>query len=226
MTARTGLTNLIGRLRGLAQVGTADYTVGDGSGTAVTYWSDDQLQTVLSLHMTDYFDVMLTPRPEMGAGGTVHYYFYDIPAQDLEEASSGTVYWYVRDSTGATVGTADYAADYAAGQLRFNADRGGTAYYLRCIAYHLNASAAQLWREKAGQAAKYIQFATDGQTFNKQQFFDHCLQMATYYDKQSGWHVSKRVRTDLVTPFGPGLLLDPETGLRHGPVRWPDQDEL
>lgn len=220
MTARTGLTNLIGRLRGLAQVGTADYTVGNGSGTAVTYWSDDQLQTVLSQHMTDYYDLMLNAVGELTAGGTVQYVTYTAPFGNFEEADSGTAYWYVRDSTGATVGTANYAVDYVAGQLRFTADQGGSVYYLRARSYRLNAAAAQLWREKAGQASQYIQFSTDNQSFSKQQFFEHCLSMAAYYDKQSGWKVSKRVRTDLVQ--APGLSYH----RRHGPVGWPDGDDL
>ena len=42
MALRTGMTNLVARVRALTGAGTAEYTAG-----SVTYWTDDHLQTIL-----------------------------------------------------------------------------------------------------------------------------------------------------------------------------------
>ena len=54
MSARTGMANLIIRLRGMVQSGTADYTV---AGSA--YWTDDQLQDGLDKYRRDIVNVAI-----------------------------------------------------------------------------------------------------------------------------------------------------------------------
>jgi hypothetical protein len=203
MSVRTGLTNLVRRLRGMTQAGTADWSIIQGDGSTVFWWSDDQLYEVMDLHATDYFMANLRGQFEQDSGGTVRTFTYYAPAGNLEEATSGTVYWSVRDTTGSVVGTASYSVEYSGGIVHFNADTKGTVYQLRARSYNLNRAAADLWREKSANAAKYFDFKSDNQSFSKSQFMDHCLKMATYYDNQAGLTVSRMVRTDLL-PRGGG----------------------
>lgn len=198
MTIRDGLSNLVRRLRGMTQVGTADYSLIIGDGSTVFWWSNDHLYEKLDLYACDYYFASMQARQETSPGGTARYYDYSLPAGNVEEATSGTVYWRVADSTGSVVGTAEYATDYVAGIVRFNADRGGTAYYWRGRSYNLNRAAADIWRDKAANAAKYFNFTSDNQRFEKSQFYEHCVKMATYYDKEAGVIVGRFQRTDLL----------------------------
>jgi hypothetical protein len=51
--------------------------------------------------------------------------------------------------------------------------------------YDLNAAAAVGWRWKAGLVAHKYAFGTDGQTFTRNQWFAHCMQMAEVYGKRA-----------------------------------------
>lgn len=189
--ARTGMANLITRLRGMAQAGTADYTV-----ASATWWSDEQLQTVLDTNSLHLNRVQLAPDVEY-LGGTALYHDYWSPRGDLEEANSGTIFWSVEDGGGDEAGTANYGVDYVAGKVRFSADQGGTAYFLRARSYNLNATAAQVWREMAGWRAQYVTFEADDQSMNQSDWFDHCMTMADYYDRAGGGKVVQLRRSDM-----------------------------
>jgi len=191
MSVRAGMNNLIARLRALAAVGTSDYSIGN-----VSYWSSRQLQDRLDGARTDMPRVPLTAEPEY-SGGSVLYHDYCAPLGDLEEASSGSVYWSVQDSNGNEADTDDYTVDYIAGRIRFASDQGGTAYYLRARSYHLKRAAAGIWREKAGQAAAYYSFSADGQSFSRSDWFDHCMKMANEMDGSAGMQFSRISRVDL-----------------------------
>lgn len=191
MTARTGQANLITRLRGMTQAGTAEYTIG-----ATTWWTDDQLADVLALYATHYNRASLIPQPEY-AGGTARYHDYYAPRGELEEAASGTIYWSVEDSNGDEAGTANYSVDYVAGLVRFSADQGGTAYYLRGRAYNLSAAAAHIWREKAGWRAQYVTFDADDQRLNQSDWFKHCMRMVDYYTSAISLAEHRLRRSDL-----------------------------
>lgn len=193
MPVRAGASNLIRRLRGLCQIGTADYTV-----NGVAWWSDDAVQEILDANVMDYHQGYLRPQIETDTGGTARYFNYYAPQGNLEEAVSGTVYWRVFDSIGSVVGTANYTVNYVQGYIRFNADTGGTAYYLRARGYDLNSAAAQIWREKAGSSAAFFSFSSDNQSFSRGQWFDHCESMAEKYEAQTGGVFSKFQRDDLM----------------------------
>ena len=47
--------------------------------------------------------------------------------------------------------------------------------------YDLNAAAAAIWEEKAGQLAPDYDFAADGATLNRSQGFKHAMGQAGYY---------------------------------------------
>lgn len=204
MTYRTGQANLIRRLRGMAQVGTADYSIVLGDGSTAVWWSDNYLADVLDAYRRDYQGVTLSPAPEY-TGGTTRYFNYYAPDHNWEEANSGSVYWLVTDSLGADPGTANYTVDYIKGEIRFSADRGGTAYMLTGRTYNLNAAAAQLWREKAGNTAAFYSFQTDNQSFTRSDWHKHCLEMAKYYDAEAGFR-STRLKRDDLYPAGAGTV--------------------
>ncbi len=178
--ARTGQHELIARLRGMTQAGTADYTV-----AGVTYWNDDQLAVQLDAYAVDLRLRPMLPLTEY-EGGTARYFEYRIGYGDLEGPESGSVYFAVRDDYGSAIGTADYTVDTVRGVVRFVADQGGSARYFTGRAYNLNASAAGVWREKAASVAQAYSFSADNHRFSRSDMFKHYMEMARYYGSFSG----------------------------------------
>lgn len=207
--ARSGMANLIGRLRGLTNTAPADYTV-----AGVSYWSDEQLQTALDRHHVDLNYAPLRSEFEYGSAGSVTYKNYYASYGNLEESTSGTAYWQVYDASGSAVGTASYTADYATGWLRWGADTAGSAYYLTARSYRLERAAADIWRQKAAQAASSFDFQTDDQHFSKSQLIKHYLDMAAQYDRMGGVQAVRLVRTDL-NPGGHDLPYKDRAGKVH-----------
>lgn len=191
MTARDGMANLILRLRSMTDTSTSDYTV-----NSVAYWTDDHLEDALDSYCFELNGSYLEPIPEVVAGDTVHKNYY-IGKGDLEEASSGTAYWRVETSQGDVAGTADYSVDYIGGKITFNSDQSGTAWYLRARAYNLNRAAADVWRRKAAHYAVDFDFRADDQQFNRSQKRIGALEMAKYYEKESGGRSVRMKRGDL-----------------------------
>jgi hypothetical protein len=187
------MTNLIRRLRGMTAAGTADYSV-DGE----TWWADDHLQEVLDAYRIDLNRVPLFAQPEHD-GGTPLYHDYYAPLGQLEEAASGSAAFAVEDGDGDNVGTASYTPDYVRGLIRFSADQGGTAYYLRARAYNLAAAAAQVWREKMASTAAYYAASVDGQRLDREQWFDHCERMVRRYESEAGVQTVAVSRTDIAS---------------------------
>ncbi len=184
MAARAGMLTLITRLRGMTNAGTAD-------------WSDEALQDVLDARRVDLNRAPLTPDPEYVSGTTLWHDYY-APLGNFEEASSGAQYWRVENTSGEAVGTADYTVDYAAGHIRFAADQGGTAYYLRARSYQMNLAAADVWRRKAAIYAERYDVQTDNHRLSRSQVIAHCLKMAAEYEAKAGIQSVQVVRGDLV----------------------------
>jgi len=180
MAARTGMADLINRLRGLAQVSTNDYTI-----SSITWWSDNQLQDIADIHRQDVYRVPLTPVQIYNAG-TVEYHDYFSPYANLEQTTGGTAIFYVEDAAGSAVGTALYTPDYNRGAVTFGADTGGSTYYIYGRSYDLNAAAADVWRHKAGQYAVAVNFSTDNHRIDRGEIIKNCLAMASFYGGQTG----------------------------------------
>ena len=182
MTARTGLTNLISELRGMAEAGEAEYRVG-----AYGYWDDDQVQNILDNHRTDVVYEQLQMYPVRIAGGSSSYQDYRSSFGFYEATTGGTAVFYLQDGTGTTVGTANYTPDYRRGQVQFSADQAGTVYYLTGRSYDLYSAAAELWRRKAAHyAPTSFDFSTDNHSVHRSQVYEHCLEMAEYFEGKSG----------------------------------------
>jgi hypothetical protein len=179
MTARSGMTDLIYRLRSLTNAGTAEAVIG----TAV-YWSDDQLQAQLDRARVEYSQYPLTSIPDY-SGGTAYYYRFALPAANVERAESGTAAWRVTDSLGNVQGTALYSVDYDGQVMTFAANQGGTALYLNFREYNINRAAADIWRQKAGHVAAGYDIETDNHNMKRSQRHAMYLAMAKQYDTQA-----------------------------------------
>lgn len=183
--ARTGLANLITELRGLAEAGTAEYTIAGSGGTA-TYWDDNQLQDILDTHRKDIIFEPLQMYPYQIAGGSLSWTDYRSGYGYYEATTGGTAIFYLQDSTGATAGTSLYTPDYRRGQITFGANQAGTVYYLTGRSYDLEAAAADIWRRKASHyAPSSFDFSTDNHSVSRSQVYKHCLEMAAYYESKS-----------------------------------------
>lgn len=192
--ARTGMSALLTEFRGLAEAGSAEYSV---AGTS--YWSDDQLQDVLDIHRRDVIFEPLQMYPVQIAGGSVGYYDYRSSYGYYEATTGGTAILYLQDSTGETIGSSNYTTDARRGQFQFSANQIGTVYYLTGRSYDLNAAAADIWRRKAAHyAPTSFDFSTDNHSIHRSQIYQHCKEMADYFDGNSASAVSsvQMIRSD------------------------------
>lgn len=205
MAIRSGMTNLVDRLRALSNAGTAQYTAG-----TVTYWTDDHLQDTLSRHETWVVEDMLTWVTQ-NIGGTAQYLTALGRYKDLEEAESGTTRWQVRSSVGVSEGTANYTADYVTGRVTWSTDQGGTAYMLAtAYSYDLYGAAVDVLEHKLAFVDLWYDFEADNQTFNRSQIKDSINDLIANYRRHIGDNlpgksgdvfVSQLVRTDINTSW-------------------------
>ena len=173
MTIRTGMANLIERLRVMTSAGTADFSL-----AGVTYWDDDQLQDVLDGNATLLENYPLEWLPDTIGGGSIEWHRAKAGNyRDFEETTSGTTQWAIRDATGALQGTANYTPNYINGLIHFATDQGGTIYYLTARSYDLYAAAADVWLKRQAYYADWVHIASDGQEFDWQQAFEHAVTM-------------------------------------------------
>ena len=192
MTARTGMATLIGTVRGLANAGTAEWTVA-GTSSTISYWDDDEIQRVLDRHKVEYIHADLEP-VQSYSGGTVIYLQYRANVTDIE---SGAGVFKVEDVDGTVTPS---SVDYSRGIVSFATDQAGTSYWWSGYAYDLNASAADIWRMKASHVAEMVDWSTDGHNVKRSQQVSACLNMASYYQSRSsseGVSTAKVTRDDL-----------------------------
>lgn len=193
--ARTGMTAIIEELRSLTEAGTSEYSLG-----TTTYWSNDALQDILDINRKDLRFSALRSYPDTVSGGTLQYYEYRSDYGYYEATTGGTSILYLQDSTGATLGTALWNADYRRGVFTFVSDAKGTAVYLTGRSYDLNASAADVWRRKAAHyAPTSFDFSTDNHSISRAQVYDHALDMVAFFEGISGdsIQVVDRNRSDM-----------------------------
>jgi hypothetical protein len=193
--ARTTLSGLIEELRGLTEAGTAEYTLG-----TTVYWNDDALQNILDLHRKDLRFMQLQSYPDTVQGGSLEYKEYRSSYGFYEQTGGGTSIFYLQDSTGATLGTALWNADYRRGVFTFVNTTLGTSVYLTGRTYDMNAAAADVWRKKASHyAPSSFDFSTDNHRIDRSQVYDHALEMASYFEGMSGGAIqsTKMYRSDV-----------------------------
>jgi len=178
MSARASMADLLLTLRGLANAGSAEYTV---NGSA--YWTDDQLQAVLDRHVTSFRHESLAPLPITGSGGSLTYFDYQCARRFLESTSGGTARFIVQDDTGGTVGTAAYTVDYPRGVVTFGTDTTGLSRYVTGYSFDMNAAAADVWTQKAAHYVTAYDVSTDNHSLKRSQIIAGCMAMAKEYAK-------------------------------------------
>ncbi len=192
MTIRTGMITLVSTARGMANAGTAEWTVA-GESSTVSYWSDEEIQRVLDRHKVEYIHADLQPIVTY-SGGAIVYTQYRANIGDIE---SGATVFKIEDTAGTVSG---YTFDYALGIATFATDQAGKAFWWSGFGYDLNAAAADIWRLKASHAAEMVDWATDGHNVKRSQQVKACLDMATFYQARSfseAVNTVKIVRNDL-----------------------------
>lgn len=186
MAARVGMGELIQRVRDLTSAGRADYAIG-----AVTYWSDDHIQSALDRNRVEIVDEPLRPVVTYASDGAAEYRTYESQFRSMEETTGGTAIWYLRDSTGARVGTALYTPDYELGRVVFHASvTGGSVLYLNARAYDVYAAAADIWRQKAAHVADRIDFTADGASFKASQLVAQYERQAAACERRASFGVT------------------------------------
>lgn len=173
--ARTGMATLISTVRDMAVAGTSDYTLG-----TTTYWTDNQIQTVLDRYRLTVLREELQSFDSYN-NGTVEYKEYRSQYGNYEESSGGTAIFEIEDAAGTTVGTALWTMDYANGILTFASDTGGSSMMLTGYSYDIHSAAADVWRMKAGHHSGAVDFKTDNMSVNRGQLIQNDMQMANYY---------------------------------------------
>lgn len=188
MAARSGMTNLIQRVRGLTDAGTADYTAG-----TVPYFSDNHIQDILDGGAMLLIDSPLEWRPQVVGGGTVHYLIAQAGYRDFEEAESGTARWAIRTGAGSAVGTASYSTDYRAGRVTFGANQSGSAYALTAFTYDVYRAAAEVWRHRLANFSDWYdftyKFGDSSEQFSRSQAFEHAKEMINEMEQKAGSNV-------------------------------------
>lgn len=180
MAIRTGMGDLLDRLRGLTNVDIDQYTV-----ATLSYWNDQQLQDTLDGHTEFLVDHPLTWRPQ-NISSTTTYLIAEAAYRNWEKATSGTTRWIVRNSTGTEVGTANYSVDYRVGRLTFAADQGGTAYYLTGYSYDVYGAAVEILEHKLAYVDLWYDFSADNQSFSRSQVIKNLEAQIQRYETKSG----------------------------------------
>ena len=174
--ARSTMATLISTLREL---------VNDPAGAAQVF-ADDTLQRHLDAHRWDVYDEALTAIPTPIGGGSVAYYEYRSRHRDFETTQGGTAVFVVRDSVGATRGTATWAeVDYQLGRVTFATDQAGTALYLTGRTFDLYGAAADTLMDWAAKTALQFDFSSDSQSFSRSQKQAQLMQAAERYRRQA-----------------------------------------
>ena len=197
--ARSGMAEIIAQVRQLASCGASDYTAG-----GITYWEDDQIERHLDRVRVELWDEPIHPVPLVNSGGTTVYTEYRTTRTWLEQTTGGTSIFYLRDSTGARIGTANYTVDYADGRVTFGADQAGSVRYLTARSYDVYEAAARVWESKAGHVAERFDFTADGASFQASQLRQNYLAEADRMRRQSpmgGIRNGKLVRSDLALDY-------------------------
>ena len=183
---RAGMSDLVSTLRQRTYTGLTDYTLG-----AVTYWTDDQLQTILDSHAVSFYDEMLSSVPQMTSGGTVKYFRYNAPYRNLE---SGTNFSLALTAGGSV--TASYSVDYNAGVITFTTDQRGTAYFLTGKTYMMESAAADVWDQKAAYYSLSYDVKTDGHDLTRSQLYKQAREQATFWRGRMGAYSVTAERSD------------------------------
>jgi hypothetical protein len=166
--ARATMANLIQETRLLADVGASDYTAG-----TVSYWTDDQIESILDQNRRDIRYQVMDAVPTFATGGATYTEYWT----GLSSWEDSPV---ILDGTYGTItgGTAVYSFDANAGVATFTANTLGQTRIMLGAVYNLNAAAAVIWTRKAAHYAKAYDTNTDNHILSRSQLVKNCRDMA------------------------------------------------
>lgn len=173
--ARATMSDLITKLRGYSNAGTADYTIG-----GVAYWSDDQLQERLDKTRQVANYEPMEAIPTYGVGGITTYTEYRTGKANWENLPT------IQDEGGTAIGTANYTFDANIGIVTFTADTEGKTRRITGNIYDVDRAAADVWRAKAAYVADSFDWSSDNHSIKRSQQYEHYLNMAKFYESQAG----------------------------------------
>ena len=176
--ARTGMADLITRLRGM---------IYDPAGASQTF-SDDQLQVYLDNLRNDLYQSELYAQPTVVAGGSVAYYYYYAPYGDWESSP------VLEDGNWATVTPSGTALQR--GVWTFGSSQQPPVY-LTGNAYDLYGAAVEALRAMQAMERNAIDFTADGARFDRSQRFAHLESLIISYSAKAQVNFVQMVRTDV-----------------------------
>lgn len=191
--ARAGMAYLIAETRRLARAGTADFAL-----AGMTYFSDDDVQSVLDRYRTDVRYKQMRWQPVQVAGSAEYYDAY-YSLKWIERAATGngtTVAFRVENSAGSVMGTSTYSVNYDAGVVSFTSDQRGTVYYLTGRSYNVYHAAAELCRQRAAYEATAFEWSSDNHSVKRNQVYDHYQSLANELQSKGGATIAQATRTD------------------------------
>lgn len=195
MAVRTGMNELIIRLRGMTHTANDDYTI-----YGLDYWSGEQLQEILDHHRVMLNRYIMTRVPQVSAGGAVAYFDHEIDGYgNFEQTTGGSAIFFIEDAAGNDQGTALWTPDYNVGRVTFASDTGGTVMYVTGRSYDLNGAAAEVWRQKMGHFAantSSFDFSTDNMSVKRSQRIDQAKEMINLYAGQARPKMTTLFRSD------------------------------
>lgn len=113
--------------------------------------------------------------------------YYPLDSYVIPTTAGGNGHTY-RTTTAGVAGTTEPSWVTTSGATVSGTAGGGTALVFTeagvpawVPTWDLNAAAAEGWRWKAAKVANQFQFSADGQSFQRQQVYDHCLTMVQEY---------------------------------------------
>lgn len=180
MAARSGMAGIIEQVRQLAAASEDEYSIG-----YLSYWDDEQIQTHLDRVRVEFWDEPVQAVPTVNSGGTTEYKEYRLPRAWWEQTTGGTAVFYLRDSTGARIGTANYTMDFQYGRLTFGADQAGSVRYVTGRSYDVYEAAARVWEAKAAHVAQKFDFSADGASYKASNQYKQYMEMARAMRSQS-----------------------------------------
>lgn len=193
MTNRSGMNSLVQRLRQMTEAKSEEYTI-----EYETYWRDDQLVEALDETRQRLTGIELKMEPEFVNSNYIYKrYIFPGGIKAVEGTVGGTDYFRVYDSNGTTIAASGYAFYDRDLSVEFTADQDGSARYWSGYAYDMQAAAREVWLRKAAHVHRAINFSADGASFNRDQLYQHCMDMAKVYGYGGRVSIAKMKRSDL-----------------------------
>lgn len=173
---------IVDELRRMVGAAPDQYKVG-----GTTYWTDEQLQSVLSQHVSQRLIQAPVEKVSTVAEGGDH----EVRQGQVEIAGTlDAEAAVVLDSTGVVLDNIEIHSD---GHLDFGADQTGRSLLLTGLAYDLNAAAASVLTDWAAAVKGGYDITVDGQSMKRSQRHAQLLAQAEAY-RSKGVITSVRLR--------------------------------